>query len=99
MTVRATRVRSADLLGQFADAGLDVRLQMLSSLVSRNRAQHLSEAVETLARFARYPKGLLGPLVFRREVRRHRDNLSAARRPRIRWSHSPARFAPMEGAA
>src|SRR4029077_4942948 len=75
-------MRSADLLGQLPDAGLNVRLQMLRPLVSRNSAQHLSQAVETLARFSCRTESLLGPLVFRREVGRHRDNLSALSNPR-----------------
>ena len=50
---------------------------MLRPLVSRNSAQHVFQAVETLARFACHTKGLLGPLVFRREVGRHHDNLGA----------------------
>src|SRR5690348_4964326 len=75
-------MRSADLLGQLPDAGLNVRLQMLRPLVSRNSAQHLFQAVETLARFSCRTESLLGPLVFRREVGRHRDNLSALSNPR-----------------
>src|SRR6516225_4602715 len=82
MTVCRSSMRSTDLIGQLPDAGLDVCLQMLRPLVPRNSAQHVFQAVETLARFACHTKGLLGPLVFRREVGRHRDNLGALSDPR-----------------
>src|SRR5262249_51255146 len=70
-------VRCADLIGQLPDAGFNVRLQMLGPLMSRNCAQHLSQAVEPLARFACHAESLLGPLVLRREIGRHPHNLSS----------------------
>src|ERR1700739_3132886 len=82
MTVRRSCMRSADLLGQLPDAGLNVRLQMLRPLVSRNCAQHLFQAVKTLARFACHAEGLLGPLELRREVGRHLHKIIALSTPR-----------------
>src|SRR5215467_4465424 len=82
MPVSGSCVRCADLVGQFSDAGLDVRLKMLRPLMSWNCAQHLSQAVEPLARFACHAEGLLGPLVLRREIGRHIHNLSSLSNPR-----------------
>jgi len=72
----------ADLVGKLSDAGLNVRLQVLRPLMPRNCAQHLFQAVETLARFACHAEGLLGPLVLRREIGRHIHNLSSLSNPR-----------------
>jgi len=59
------------LFAQVLDAGLDVRLQVLRSLVLGDRAQHLAQPLKALARLARAAKAGFGGLVLRGEVGGH----------------------------
>src|SRR5262249_60622936 len=68
---RAALLRADELVPELLDARLDVGLEMLRSLVLGNRAQHLLQQVEALARLARGPVGLLRLLVLRGQVGRH----------------------------
>ncbi len=54
-----------ELLGEILDTALDVRLEVIGSLVFRNGAQHLLETIEPLLRLARLAIRLLGLPVFR----------------------------------
>ena len=67
----ATFLRPRELLSELLDAGLDVRLQVLGTLVLRNRPQHLSEALQPLLRLACLAKGFFCLLVLGCDVRGH----------------------------
>jgi hypothetical protein len=69
--VPATLPAVFELLAEFLDARLDVRLQVLGALVLGDRAQHLAQPLEPLARLARGAEAGLGGLVFGREVGGH----------------------------
>src|SRR5438552_14851002 len=69
---RSGALRSFELLGEILDARLDVGLQVFGALVLGNRAQHVAQPFETLARLTRLAKGGLRGLVLGAEVGRHR---------------------------
>src|SRR5262250_1053014 len=71
-----------ELFGQFLDAPLDIALEMVSSLVLWDRAQHLPQPLQALPGVARLTERSLYRLVLRREVGRHDVS---AERPR----HTP----------
>ena len=57
-------LRAREFLRQLLDAGLDVGLQMIRSLVLGNGPQHLLEAGQAVLRLTRVAVSLLGFLVF-----------------------------------
>src|SRR5205823_13924731 len=61
--VSSGALRSSELVGEILDARLDVGLQAFGALVLGNRAQHLAQPLETLARITRFAKGSLRGLV------------------------------------
>jgi hypothetical protein len=69
--VAAALPATFELLAKVLDAGLDVGLQVLGSLVLGNRAQHLAQPLEALARLARAAEARLGGLVLGGEVGWH----------------------------
>jgi hypothetical protein len=72
----AALLRRLDFLGQFLDAALDIRLQVVGALVLGDGAQHLAQAIEPLARIARLAERGFGGLVLRAEVGRHPDSVT-----------------------
>jgi hypothetical protein len=56
---------SDQLVAELLNPRLNVGLDALGSLVLGDRAQHLLQAIEALARLARRAEGLLSLLVFR----------------------------------
>src|SRR5438046_2744675 len=74
--VSSGALRSFELVGEILDARLDVGLQVFGALVLGNRAQHLAQPFETLARLTRFAKGGLGGLVLGAEVGGHRKETS-----------------------
>ena len=64
-------LRRLDFLGQFLDAALDIRLQVVGALVLGDGAQHLAQPVKALLRLARLAEGGFGGLVLGAEVGRH----------------------------
>src|SRR5947208_17565 len=69
--VTSNTPRSFELLGEILDARLDVGLQAFGALVLGNRAQHLAQPFETLARLSRLAKGSLRGFVLGAEVGGH----------------------------
>src|SRR5262250_1546898 len=66
----AASLGALEFFGQFLDAPLDIALEMVGPLVLWDRAQHLPQPLQALARAARLPERGLCRLVLRREVGR-----------------------------
>ena len=79
---RAALLRPLQFLGELLDAALDVGLEMIGPLVLGDRAQHLVQPVEPLARIARFPERGLRRLVLGAQVCRHRDRRAVTSRGR-----------------
>ena len=62
---------SRQLFPELLDAGLDISLQVLRTLVLRDSAEHLLEAVKAFTRFPCLTVFHLGLFVFRADVSRH----------------------------
>jgi hypothetical protein len=63
-TARTAPLRAGQLLVEFLDAPLQVRLQVISALVLRDHAQHLAQVLEALGGIARLAEGVGRRLVF-----------------------------------
>ncbi len=64
-------LRAREFFGKLFDSRLDVGLQVLRTLVLRDRAEHLPQAIETFPGLASRAIGLFGFLVIGRGVGRH----------------------------
>jgi hypothetical protein len=68
----AAFLRALELLGEFLDAPLDVRLQMVGALVLRDDAQHLAQPLQALIRVACLAERGFHCPIFGRQVGGHK---------------------------